>query len=406
LALPGLLAARARAATTGSAVKDTSVVWLWLAGGPTHIETFDPKMGAPSEYRSVTGEVATRLAGVTLGGTFPEMANVADKLAFVRSFAHTNSGHFGGTHYVTTGYDNRNVDNGGAPTRPSIGSILARGRGANNPQTGIPNYVRIGRSTRSGIDGPSFLGSAYAPFDSEGQALKNMTLAVPEKRLEDRRMLLAGLDRMNSIVDRSGMMEGLGRFEQQAFNLVLGGAPEAFDLKREDPRTVARYGKGLGEQMLRARRLCEAGCGFVTLSYTGWDMHQQIKTNMERRAPELDHAVAAFVRDVAERGLSEKILLVITGEFGRTPKVNRNGGRDHWAPLSTLALAGGGLKMGQVVGQSAPKADTPKSKRIGPQDLMATVFHVLGIDAQTQYVNPAGRPTYMLEDGQPISALV
>jgi hypothetical protein len=403
LTLPGLLAARAQAAAAGKPVKNTSVVWVWLGGGPTHIETFDPKMDAPVEYRSVTGEVATPLSGVTLGATFPKMAALADKMAFVRSFAHTNSGHGGGTHFVMTGYDNRVIDNGGQPSRPAIGAIVARVRGANNPDSGMPTYVRLGRV---GSDGPAFLGTAYAPFDPSGQALKNMTLAVPEKRLDDRRMLLASLDRMNSAVDRSGLMEGLNRFEQQAFNLVLGAAPTAFDLSRENPKVVARYGQGFGEQMLRARRLCEAGCGFVTLSYGGWDMHAQIKTSLERRTPELDRGIAAFIDDVHQRGLSDHILLVITGEFGRTPKVNRNAGRDHWAPLSTLALAGGGLKMGQVVGESAPKADVPKSQPIRPQDLMATVFQVLGVDPRTQFVNPAGRPVYMLEDGRPISALV
>ena len=158
--------------------------------------------------------------------------------------------------------------------------------------------------------------------------------------------------------------------------------------------------------MLRARRLCQAGCGFVTLSYGGWDMHAQIKSNMEKRSPELDRAVSAFLEDIHQRGLNENILLVITGEFGRTPKVNRNGGRDHWAPLSTLALAGGGLRMGQVVGESAPKGDVPKTHAIRPQDLMATVFHVLGIDPHVQFINQAGRPVYMIEDGQPISALI
>jgi hypothetical protein len=326
-----------------------------------------------------------------------------DKIALVRSFAHNNSGHRGGTHFVMTGYDNRQVDNGGQPTRPSIGSIVARVRGANDARTGMPAYVRLGRIA---ADGPSFLGAPYEPFDPAGEALRNMTLSVSQDRLDDRRVLLTSLDRMNSVVDRSGTMEGLSRFEQQAFNLVLGGAPQAFDLKRERAETVERYGKGLGEQLLRARRLCEAGCGFVTLAYNGWDMHRDIKTGFERRGPELDHAVAAFLEDVERRGLSDRILLVVTGEFGRTPKVNRNSGRDHWAPLSTLALAGGGLRMGQVVGESAPKADVPRSKPIRPQDLMATVFHVLGIEPHTQFVNPAGRPVYMLEDGQPISALV
>ena len=405
LSLSGLLAARAQAAAAGKPVKNTSVVWVWLAGGPTHVETFNPSMGAPVEYRSTTGEVATRLPGVTIGGTFPKIAAVADKMAIVRSFAHNNSGHVGGTHFVMTGHDNRTIDNSGTPTRPSIGSILARVRGSNHPVSGMPTYVRF-NPIRSSIDGPAFLGAAYAPFDPAGQALKNLTLAVNEERLDDRRMLLASLDRMTSEVDRSGLMEGLGKFEQQAFNLVLGGAPAAFELKREKKKTLARYGKGFGENMLRARRLCEAGCGFVSLSYGGWDMHREIKANLESRSPELDNAIAAFVEDVHERGLSDEILLVVTGEFGRTPKINRTAGRDHWAPLSTLALAGGGLRMGQVVGESTPKADVPKSKPIRPQDLMATVFHVLGLDPHLQFTNQSGRPVSMIEDGQPISALV
>ncbi len=403
LTLSGLLSARAQAAAAGKPVKNTSVVWVWLGGGPTHIETFDPHMNAPVEYRSVTGEVKTALAGVTIGSTFPKIAAKARQMAFVRSFAHNNSGHAGGTHFVMTGYDNRQVDNGGVPTRPSVGAIVSRVRGANHPITGMPTFVRLGRI---GSDGPAFLGTPFAPFDPSGQALKNLSLAVPQKRLDDRRMLLASLDKLNSAVDRSGLMEGLDRFEDQAFNLVLGNAPDAFDLKREDPKLIEQYGKGLGEQLLRARRLCEAGCGFVTLSYGGWDMHQQIKTNMEKRSGEVDRGVSAFLEDVAQRGLSDNILLVVTGEFGRTPKINRNAGRDHWAPLSTLALAGGGLRMGQVVGESAPKGDMPKTKPIRPQDLMATVFHVLGADPHTQFVNQAGRPVYMLEDGAPIPELV
>lgn len=403
MTLPGLLAARAQAAAAGHSTKDTAVVWLWLGGGPTHVETFDPKLTAPSEYRSTTGEVSTSIPGVTLGGTFPLMAQAAGKMAFVRSFAHTNSGHGGGTHFVMTGYDNRTIDNGGLPSRPSIGSIVARSRGANHPETGMPTYVRLGGIA---ADGPAFLGPAFAPFDPSGQARKNMNLAVADERLNDRRALLAGLDRFQRAADQDKLMEGLDRFEQQAFNLVLGNAPGAFDLKQEDPKLVERYGKGLGEQLLRARRLCEAGCGFVTLSYGGWDMHGQVKQGLERRSPELDRAVASFVEDVHQRGLAEKILLVITGEFGRTPKVNRNAGRDHWAPLSTLALAGGGLRMGQVVGESAAKLDVPHSTPIRPQDLMATIFHVLGLDPRLQFVNPGGRPVYMLEEGQPIAELV
>lgn len=403
LTLPMLLKSRAAAAASGQAVKSTSVVWLWLGGGPTHVETFDPKMTAPSEYRSVTGEESTPIPGVTVGGTFPQIARVADKMAFVRSFAHTNSGHGGGTHYVMTGYDNKVVDNGGVPSRPSMGSIVSRVRGASNSESGVPTYVRMG-----GIlgDGPAFLGAAYGPFDQNGQARKNMTLTLPEERIGDRRNLLDSLDRMNRQVDRSGLMEGLDQFEDQAYSLVFGDGSKAFDLKTENPKLVARYGKGLGEQMLTARRLCEAGAGFVTIQYGGWDMHGTIAQGMKQRSPQLDQAVSAFIEDTYDRGLNENILLVITGEFGRTPRVNKSAGRDHWAPLSTLALAGGGLKMGQTVGESASKVDVPKTTPITPQDLMATVFHVLGVDQKTWFPSPSGRPTTMVEKGRPIGDLV
>lgn len=401
--LSGLLRQRAEAAAQGRATKDTSVIWLWLSGGPTHVETFDPKMTAPSEYRSVTGEVATNLSGVTLGGNFERMAKVADKMAFVRSFAHTNSGHGGGTHYVMTGYDHRLADNGAAPERPGIGSIVARARGTNHPVTGIPTYVRMG-----GIygDGPSFLGTAFGPFDPSGEARQNMSLVVGKDRFGSRRELLQGIDNVRRSADRSGLVEGLDSFEQQAFDIILSRSQQAFDLKYEDPRVVERYGTGLGQQMLQARRLCEAGCGFVTINFGGWDMHGGIKAAMDSLGPQVDRAVAALVEDMDLRGLNEKILLVISGEFGRTPKINGGAGRDHWAPLSTLAFAGGGLKMGQVIGESAEKVDVPKSTPIGPQDMMATVFDVLGIDGRVQYVNQAGRPVYMIEQGRPIEELV
>ncbi|MDX1945026.1 MAG: DUF1501 domain-containing protein [Pirellulaceae bacterium] len=400
LTLPALLEARANAAQAGSLVKDTAVVWLWLAGGPTHVETFDPKMTAPSEYRSTTGEVATKIPGVTLGGTLPKIASVADKMAFVRSFAHTNSGHGGGTHYVNTGYDNRMVDNGGVPSRPGHGSILARVRGASHPVTGMPTYVRMGEIRQGG--GAAFLGHAYNPFDQDGQARKSMELSLPEERLADRRNLLEGLDAQKRVLDNAGVK----KFEQQAFNLVLGSSAQAFDYRQESSQTIKRYGEGLGAQLLTARRLCEAGCGFVTISYGGWDMHGNIERSMTQRSPQLDQAVSAFVEDIHERGLDQRILLVISGEFGRTPRVNKNAGRDHWAPLSTLALAGGGLKMGQVIGESAPKVDVPASQPIGPQDLMATIFHVLGIDPKVQFQSTAGRPIFMLEKGRAISELV
>ena len=401
--LTDLLRARAAAAADGRSTRQTSVVWLWLGGGPTHIETFDPKMSAPAEFRSVVGAVKTNVHGIELGGVFPKMAGVADRMAFVRSFAHRNSGHGGGTHFVMTGYDFPPADNGQAPIKPGLGSILARHRGPNNARTGLPTYVRL-----SGIygDGPAWLGSSYAPFDTGGNAQNNMSLKVALDRLSDRRSLLKTFDTMDRRLDRSGLVQGLDSFESQAFDLIVSRAREAFDVNREDPRTRDLYGPGLGQQMLLARRLCEAGVGFVTIHFGGWDMHGAIANAMKQLGPQVDRAVSAFVQDTTGRGLDGEILLVITGEFGRTPRINPGAGRDHWAPLSTLALAGGGLKMGQVVGESTAKAEVPKTTPLTPLDLMATVFHVLGVPQDLHYKDPSGRPVPMNDGGKPIAELV
>ena len=364
LSLADLHAARAE---TKENKPKKSVVWLWLGGGATHVETFDPKMNAPAEFRSITGETSTNLTGVTLGGNFTKMGKVSDKLAFVRSFKHGNSGHGGGTHWL------------------------------------IPTYVRL-----SGIaaDGPAFLGTAYAPFDPNGDALGNMKLKLGSDQMENRRFLLKKLDNFKKESDQSGLIEGLTAFERQAFDLIYGKAAAAFDLSKEDPKTVERYSSDLGKKLLTARRLCESGTGFVTVNYGGWDMHSNIKNGMNSRGPIVDHAVATFIQDVHDRGLQDEILLVVTGEFGRTPRINKNAGRDHWSPLSTLALSGGGLNMGQVVGESSAKAEYPKTNPITPQDLMATIFHVLGIDPNIQFVNQGGRPVFMIEEGKIIKELI
>jgi hypothetical protein len=404
LTLPDLLRARAAAAEAGTPTRNTSVVWLWLGGGPTHVETFDPKMSAPAEFRSTVGAVQTNVPGIELGGVFPRMGRVADKMAFVRSFAHGNSGHGGGTHWVMTGYDFPPADNGQGQSKPGLGSIVARHRGPNNPRSGLPTYVRIG-----GIlgDGPSWLGSAYAPFDTAGNARNNMNLQVTLDRLGERRSLLRSFDTVSREIDRGGLMQGLDGFEVQAFDLLMSRAREVFDINREEPRTRDLYGRdGLSQQMLLARRLAESGVGFVTIHYGGWDMHGQIAQNMRNLGPRVDHAVSAFVQDVHQRGLENDILLVITGEFGRTPRINGSAGRDHWAPLSTLALSGGGLRMGQVVGESTAKAEVPKSRPISPQDLMATIFHVLGLPQDLHYNDQTGRPTPMVNGGRVIQEMV
>jgi hypothetical protein len=294
-----------------------------------------------------------------------------------------------------------------------MGSCYARLRGANHPATGMPTYALVSapetdnqyRTERGRIQRgswPGDLGAAYAPFDAgdEGGSLANMQLNLPAERLTDRRALRHELDRVRRELDASGRMESLDRLEQQAVDLLLGRVSEAFDLSREDPRWLARYDTSsyrvgnvrrrpelmrnstVGRQMLLARRLCEAGCGFVTVQNAGWDMHADgnnsgIVDGMEMLGRPLDQALSAFLEDVEERGLSDKILLIITGDFGRTPKINARGGRDHWSKLCTLAFAGGGLNMGQVIGQSARNNDEPRTDAVSTPNLLATVMHYL-----------------------------
>lgn len=397
LSLPHLLKAKAES-TSGRAIKDKAVIWVWLAGGATHVETFDPKMTAPVEYRSTTGEVKTPVAGMTLGGSFPQLAKVGDKLSIVRSFAHGNSSHGTGTRWVMTGYkQGREAD------KPSIGSIVAKLGGTFHPETGMPTYLRM--RNISG-DGAAYLGPRFSPFSPSGEAAKNMQVRLPIDRVGDRRALLGQLDRIDRDIDRNGTLRGIDGYEQQAFNLMLGQAKNAFGTKGESKKTLDRYGRQLGQSLLSARRLCEAGASFVTVSSGGWDMHSNVARSIKSRGAEVDRGVSALIEDLHERGMQDDVLVVVTGEFGRTPRINKRAGRDHWGNLCTLALSGGGLNMGQIVGRSSPKAEVPDSTPIRPHDLLATIFHLYGIPLNQQVVNFQGRPVYLLEDGQSIKELV
>jgi Protein of unknown function (DUF1501) len=412
LLLPDLLRGRSVAASSSQRTHNTSVIWLWLSGGPTQLETFDPKPGNPSEFRSVVGSLQTSVPGIEIGGLFPEVAKHTDKLAIVRSFAHKQADHTAASHWVMTGRDHPPAGNGAPPVNPSLGSIVARHRGATDPRTGLPTYVTTDHLY---ADGPVWLGKAYTPFHVRGDAVSNMMPRIKQEHLSDRRGLLRAFDNFNRDLDRSGLVHGMDNFEGQALELIRGQAPAAFDIKREDPRLRDRYGPKLGENLLLARRLCEAGVGFVSVWYGGWDSHGTnpsvghgtIEQEMHKLAPSFDRSVSALLEDIHERGLEKEILVVITGEFGRTPWLDRNsGGRDHWPHLGTLALSGGGLKMGQIVGQSSAKADVPKSTPLNPQDLMATVFHVLGMPQDLTYQDQSGRPVAMIEHGKPISELI
>lgn len=407
LTLPGLLKARAagEAASNGKAV-----IQVFLGGGLTHIDSYDPKPEAPAEFRGEFAAIPTAIPGVQLCELFPRQARLMDKVAIVRSLQHGAGDHEAGQHWVMTGFrPGRNLPN--TNERPSTGSVAARLHGANAP--GVPPYVGIPDAPAFG--GAAYLGPGFNPFGLGGDPagdfkLRNLEPAagLSLSRLGDRRSLLGRLDRIRRERDASGTMEGIDRFTTQAYDMVLGdSARRAFDLGREDPKVRERYGNhSLGQGCLLARRLVEAGVAFVTISHGNWDHHGDIFTNCRNMLPPVDRAIAALVDDLSSRGLDRDVLLVVWGEFGRTPRVNNNKGRDHWPGAMSALLAGGGLKMGQVVGATASKGEHPIEAPCGPEDLIRTIYHVLGIDPRHEFANASGRPMPVLNQGRPIAALI
>jgi hypothetical protein len=416
LTLTDLLALRAHADQSGASLPRHSVILLFLDGGAPQAETFDPKTSAPREYRSLFGSTPTRLPGVHFGSHFPQMAQRADRMAILRTLTHGDGDHGGATHWMKTGKPWPPEFLGKAPIipqqTPSIGSVVSRSRGAINRDTGVPTYVRV-LSNHGGYPGDDavWLGQAYAPFrvgrnGRESPMLANMNLRLERERLDDRRELLGRLDTFNRSLDQSGMAQAMDGLQQQAVNVLLGRAREAFDLSREPQHVRDRYGPGLGQELLLARRLCEAGAGFVTLNNGYWDFHGGMIPGCNQLCPPLDRVVSADIDDVRARGMENEILLVVTGEFGRTPRLNGGPGRDHWAPINDAVLIGGGLRMGQVVGESDDRAAYPRTRPISPGDLFATILHVLGIDPRIQFTHPSGRPIYMIEEGGVMEELV
>lgn len=430
LTLPSLLAARAASAAGQRPLTDKSVVLLFLCGGASQLETFDPKMDAPVDCRTMTGAVRTCLPGVAFGATFPRLANMADKLAVIRSFApHGISDHKMAIREVLTA---------GNSSQASIGATYTRVRGTTDARTGMstfaeliadepdPEYQQDAERMR-GSNGPGQLGAAYAAFapGSSGQINRDMQLSIPLSRFEDRRAMLRSLDRLNQQMDLRGTLAAQDKFTQQAVELILGKTTrDALDLSTEDPKVLEKYDTSeyqigfqqkrpsdLGKRMLLARRLCEAGCRFVTVGSAGWDHHANDKHSgmvegIRKLGRPLDRAVSAFLEDVHQRGLSDQILLVIISEFGRTPKINKRGGRDHWPSLCPLILAGGGLHMGQVVGQSTSNGEEPSSEPLGFDHLLATMWHVLADVGQLRLAQ--GLPDEVkrvLEQATPIPSL-
>ncbi|MGY8675714.1 MAG: DUF1501 domain-containing protein [Verrucomicrobiia bacterium] len=419
-------------------LKDRSVVFVFMQGGPSQFETFDPKMDMPSDIRSATGEIKTTLPGITFGSTFQKLARLAHKFSVVRSFATGDGKH---------------------DTKPimcrqtlgaNMGSLYSRIAGPIRPGSAMPTNVALYPRAVDSETMPAFLkfgdfnssgdlGVAYSPFvPGSGSDLQaDMKLNLKPERLDDRKGLLTGIDDWRRMIDTAGVVEGLSEFQQQAFSTLQREVHRAFDLSQEDPRIIARYdtaplvpkesirkvwnnheryadnAASLGKLMLLSRRLCERDVGFVTVTTNFvWDMHADknnatMPEGMRYVGQPFDHAISAFIEDVEARGLSEKILLVCCGEMGRTPRINARGGRDHWGGLAPLMIYGGGLKMGQVIGQSSRDGGEPESNGFNIENLMATIMHSL-IDIGELRVTE-GLPRNLvsaLTAGKPITGLV
>jgi uncharacterized protein (DUF1501 family) len=381
----------------GKPTKLKSAIFVYLGGGPSHMDMYDPKPDAPAEYRGEFAAIDTNVPGVQLSEHFPMQAKMWDKLAVVRSLVsadeHSDS-------LVMTGYTDRvNM----VASHPSFGAVVSKVRGDQNGA--VPPFVSL-RGMSRGTE-PGFLGVAHRPFTPGGPGNANLKLAqgVSADRLDDRKALLGSFDDMRRDMDATGTVKGMDSYTEKAIEMVTGGVVRtALDLKKEDPKTLERY-KGL-ENFLTARRLVEAGVGFVTLSYGGWDTHSNNFTTLKKQLPNLDRGIAHLVQDLHDRGMGEDVVLMVAGEFGRTPKVNMNAGRDHWSPVMSAMVAGGGLKMGQAVGASTARGERPKDNPVTVPQLLATLYRAIGIDPSQTFPNGSGRPMYVLDDRDSVKELV
>lgn len=428
VSLASLLQAKEASASAGSPKKDTAVILLWLDGGPSHLDLYDMKPDAPAEYRGIWNPIPTNVPGIQITELFPLQAKIADKFSIVRSLHHDSGDHFTGGDWMLTG---RGVASGANTTTkyPFFGSIASKLAGPR--QQGLPANVAIPYAMsiglRPGYFGANYLGVQHDPFQTEGDPnadgfrVQNIGLAgdMTVDRLANRRRLLTEFDTVRRSVEQSGTLEAMNRFEQQAFEMVAGEkARRAFDISSEDAATREKYGRHTwGQSVLLARRLVEAGVTFVTCHFGGWDHHWDLQKGMENYLPIVDRAVHGLFTDLAERGLYDKVLVVLCGEFSRTPRMNDGGnggapmsmgapGRDHWGNAMFCLLGGGGVRGGQIVGATNQNGEYPVDRPLMPGDIHHTIFHVLGVDPNVNFLNHSGRPIPAIDHGAVITELV
>jgi hypothetical protein len=413
------------AAAASGVKQDKSVIILWMRGGPSHIDMWDPKPDATEEIRGEFGTIGTSVPGIQLTDMLPMSARAMDKWSIVRSLHHGDAGHSSGDQLCFTGY--RSGPSPDENVMPSCGSIVAEQLGHQRPE--LPAYVMIPRMVPG--TNSAHLGAAYKPFETGADPASPGPFSVPNfqiaqglsvDRLGDRRNLLTDLDRLRKDMDQSGQMEALDRFGQKAWDVLSSpAAQQAFDLDSEPPELRERYGfmpafdpgaanrcgaPAWSQRMLLARRLVEAGVRLVTVDLRWWDTHVMGFDSLRRGfLPRFDRAYTALLEDLEQRGLMKSTLVVAWGEFGRTPRVNKDAGRDHYPNVFSAALAGGKVKGGRVVGSSDSIGAFPKDNPKSPQDVLATIYDHLGVDIKKQYITPAGRPITVLPHGEPIREL-
>jgi len=415
MGLAGMM--RAQAASTGvSLSRPVNCILVWLDGGPSHYESFDPKPDAPSDIRGELGTIPTSLPGVRFAESVPYLAKVADKMTVVRSICHKDPNHGGGNHYMMTGCPTPVPVGCGAfvTFHPAFGAVVSYKRGVKN---GLPAYMTMPSITRSG--GPNFLGAQHAPFvvggdpNATGYKVRDVVLPteISEARDLSRRDLRHSLDRMRRINDAiaEDPTVSFDTYYGQAVDLIASKpAQEAFDIGREDAATRDLYGRNdLGQRMLLARRLVEVGVSFVTVNYGGWDHHKDVfKSCRGEFMQKFDKSMAALITDLDQRGLLESTLVIALGEFGRTPKVNKDAGRDHWPGAMSVLFAGAGVPRGAIIGATDPKGYYASENVHSPEDFACTLYSKLGIDPHQLLHATGGRPVQLVNGGKPIRELM
>jgi len=418
LALPELL--RARQAQAGTAGRKTSIILFWMAGGPSHVDMYDMKPEAPAEVRGPFRPIDTNLPGLQVCELMPHHARIGDRLAVVRSLRHLHSVHDDASHWVQTGYPLLDA-RGRGQQHPCQGSIVSCVRGPN--QRGVPAYVCIPEDYRRHLgfyQSAAYLSSRYNAVNAGGDpSLGNYRppdfVLPPEltlDRLNDRRSLLSSLDRFRQQTEGSRAYQSLDDVQLEAFELATSArARDAFDLSREPVDVRDRYGRhAYGQSALLARRLVEAGVTFVTINLyekdvDWWDDHYTIEANLRKRLPRYDQALVTLIEDLRERGLADDVLVAAFGEFGRAPRIDQHAGRGHWPGAMTAILSGGGIRGGQIVGETTPDGGAVHRRPLGPGDLLATMYHTLGIPASRTLPDRQNRPIALVESGQPIKEL-